>query len=107
MSVAASKPAPPVRRSSVLSPQRESSMEKNLEMSRLSMSSHSSASNSNYSSMSSLDSHSVDCLPPPPAQIVPPPPNTNEEMLPPPPVDAVYHGEYCLIVFIETLPFFL
>ncbi|CAB4033699.1 MTSS1 isoform X1 [Paramuricea clavata] len=89
MSAASHRPAPPVRRSSVLSPQRENYMEKHLGMSRLSISSQDSATNqSYYSSMSSLDSQSVDYLPPPPAPVLPPAPpspNPSEVSLPPPP----------------------
>ena len=87
VSASSHKPAPPVRRSSVLSPQRENYLEKHLGMSRLSISSQDSATNhSYYSSMSSLDSQSVDCLPPPPViSPAPPSPNPSEESLPPPP----------------------
>ena len=97
MSAASHKPAPPVRRSSVLSPQRENYMEKHLGTSRLSISSQDSATNqSYYSSMSSLDSQSVDCLPPPPAPLIPPAPpspNPSEASLPPPPpVEEIMRG---------------
>ena len=107
MSAASHKPAPPVRRSSVLSPQRESYLEKHLGTSRLSISSQDSATNqSYYSSMSSLDSQSVDCLPPPPAPLIPPAPpspNPSEASLPPPPpMEEIIRGLYLLeIVYFK------
>jgi hypothetical protein len=99
MSASSHKPAPPVRRSSVLSPQRENYLERHLGMSRLSISSQDSATNqSYYSSMSSLDSQSVDYLPPPPAPVIPPAPpspNPSEESLPPPPsMEEILQGKY-------------